>query len=960
MKISRSTFCHPSFVGLRATLILACVGFALAGSEALAAERTYDFQKKVLGNGLTVLSLEDHTCPIVAVQVWYHVGSKDEDAKRQGFAHMFEHMMFRGTDVLGPEQHFESIRRTGGDCNAYTSFDNTTYVNELPSNQLELALWLEAERMAFLKIDEESFHKERAVVEEERRMGSLNTPYGTVPEKLLPVIFTKHPYQWTPIGQIPHLRAATIDELQQFWDRYYVPSNATLVVVGDTTHADVQRLAEKYFDWLPKMPPPKRTIEKEPPQTAARNVTIPEKKGPAPIIGIVYRGVPQGHDDALLLEMLMDIVGSGESSRIHKDLVKERKIAQFAGTGAFALEDDGIAAAGAAIMPWGDKQKVMDALREHINKARTEPVTQRELEKAKNKFLFREVTNSLTVERKASLLGQYEVLEGGADKANERLAKIRGVTADDLLRVGKTYLSPERETSAIVQPELGGLIKSWLGGKNSEVDEGAAAVPAPIDNRVAKRGGLRADLSRPDSFPKSPPSAKLLEAMPQYTADETTLSNGLRVVVVPNHEVPDVTALLGLVNGGWTEKKPGTANLAAEMITKGSANHTAAELAEELEFNAISLSGDSSIDVASVFAECVTDKFDTALKLMAEVVRTPTFPDGELEVLRQQELLGLMVQAKTPEYAADREMRRRLYGSHPYARTAVGEPSDVQGLKVDDLKSWWATHVRPDSAVLYIAGDVEPAVAKKLAEKYFGEWKVDGEKPSVALPELPEKSATRIYLVDRPGSVQSQIRVGQRGITRKDPDYFPTVVLSQIFGGSFGSRLNKAIRVEKGLTYGARGGWRANRFAGSLSISTFTKNPTTAETLKMILSEVDRLEDSKPESSELDIARSYILGSFAGNRETPGQIVGDLWLIRYADLPKDYLMQYLNGVRNTTEEALQRVANRLIDKDKLTIVVVGEAEAIKADLEKIAPVTIVNEQSDGTKDPSASEPKQPS
>jgi len=916
-----------------------------------AASRPYDFQRKVLDNGLTVLSLEDHSCPIVAVQLWYHVGSKDEDPSRQGFAHMFEHMMFRGTDVLGPEQHFDAIRRTGGDCNAYTSFDNTTYVNQLPSNQLELAMWLEAERMAFLKIDDESFFKERAVVEEERRMGSLNMPYGTVPEKLLPVIFKQHPYRWTPIGQIPHLRAATIDELQLFWDKHYVPSNATLVVVGDVTHSDVQTLAQKYFGWLPKIPVPQRLAIKESPQAEPRTITIPEKKGPAPILGFAYRGVSEGHDDALPLQMLMTILGGGESSRLHRDLVKEKQIAQFAVAGSFSLEDDGLAGAGAIIMPWGNKAKVVDAIRSHIDKVRSELVTQRELDKVKNQLLAQEVTNALTVENKASLLGQYEVLEGGAEKANERLARIRAVTTDDLLRVAKTYLTAERETAVTIQPEIGGIIKSFLGGGGSDVDEGASPLSPPSENRVAKRGGLRSALTRPDSFPKEPPLAKLLESMPEFAKDEWALANGLRVVVVPNHEIPYVTARLGLLNGAWTEAKPGTANLAAGMVTKGSANHTAAELAEELEFNAISLRGEASMDVASVHAEGVSDKFETAMKLMAEVVKTPTFPAGELEIFRQQELLALMILAKTPEYAADRELRQRMFGSHPYGRTVTGEPDEVKALTVEDLKAWWGTFVRPDTSVLYIAGDVEPGAAKKIVEQYFGDWKVDGDKPAPKISEPPAPTETRIFLVDRPGSVQSQIRVGYRGITRQDPDYFTTVVLSQIFGGSFSSRLNKAIRVDKGLTYGARGGWNAQRFAGTFTVSTFTKNPTTAETLNVILRETVGMKAGPPEADELDVAKSYLLGSFAGDRETPSQVARDLWLVEYAGLPKDYLSRYMGGVKSSTPETVNRVANRLINEKELTIVIVGEASAIKADLESIAPVVVVTAPSEPPKEP---------
>src|SRR3954468_20134737 len=261
--IDRGT--HMLRIPTKLILSLFILAPLLAPSAARADSAKFDYVEKTLSNGLRVVTLEDPSTPIVAVQVWYHVGSKNEDPKRQGFAHMFEHMMFRGTDKLGPKEHFSLIKQVGGDCNAYTAFDQTVYINKLPSNQLELALWLESERMAFLKIDTTSFDTERAVVEEERRLG-LNAPYGTVAEKILPHIFTKHPYRWLPIGQIPHLRSANIDELNQFWQTYYVPNNATLVIVGAIKNDDAQKLAEKYFTWIPAGDKPPRVEEFEPPQ----------------------------------------------------------------------------------------------------------------------------------------------------------------------------------------------------------------------------------------------------------------------------------------------------------------------------------------------------------------------------------------------------------------------------------------------------------------------------------------------------------------------------------------------------------------------------------------------------------------------------------------------------------------------------------------------------------------------
>jgi len=907
-----------------------------------AAERPYDFQRFVLNNGLTVVSLEDHSCPIVAVQLWYHVGSKNENPERQGFAHMFEHMMFRGTDALPPEKFDDYVRQSGGDANAYTDFDHTTYVCELPSNQLELALWLEAERMAFLKIDEEGFFTERNVVEEERRMGVLNQPYGTVAEKLLSAIFKEHPYRWTPIGQIPHLRAATIDELQRFWDANYVPANATLVVVGDVTSAQVKELAPKYFGWIPQMPAPTPVGIVEPPQTEPREITIPEKKGPVPIVGLVYRGVKQTHEDALPLEMLMSVLGGGESSRIYRDVVKEQKLAEFAVGGSFSFEDDGLAGVGAALLPLKNKQRALDAMRTHIERIKQEGVTERELQKVKNQFLRSAVTAALTVAGKAGLLGSYQVLEGDADRANRQFERIRAVNAEDLKRVANTYLIKERETLAKVEPQIGGMLKSFLGiGKEEDIDEGAAPLEPPEENRVAKRGGARADLKRPMQFPDKPPIAPLMEAYPDIPSHATRLDNGLEVVVVPNHEVPFVTLTLGLLNGSWTESKPGTASLAAGMITQGSAHHTAAEMAEELEFNAVSLSGGASLDVASVSASCVTDKFDLAARLMAEVVRTPTFPQNEFDIMRNQLLLGLMVQAQQAEYVAERELRRRLYGDHPYARTATGEPEDVQALTPVDLRDWWGNYVRPDTAVLYVAGDVTEGQAVDVVRKHFGDWKVEGPAPVTELPPVPEPHSTHIYLVDRPGSVQSQIRVGHVSITRKDPMYFPARLLSDIFGGAFNSRLNKALRVDRGLTYGAWGGLDPSRFAGELSIGTFTKNPKTAEAIEVILQEIERIRETPVEADELDIARSHTVGSFAGDRETPQTTVRDLWLIKYAGLPGDYLKRFLAGIKASSAEDLLATARHVIRRDNLAIVVVGQAGEIRESLEKIGPVTVI-------------------
>lgn len=914
-------------------LVIALAVSSALGVAARAADTPlFDYRQITLDNGLKVITLEDHSTPIVEVQVWYHVGSKDENPERQGFAHMFEHMMFRGTDHLGPKDHFELLRRCGGDANAYTAFDNTTYHQTVPANQLGLVLWLEAERMTFLKIDQESFDTERKVVEEERRMG-VNRPYGTVLEDFLPKVFGQHPYRWSPIGNIPMLRATEVKELRAFWTKYYVPNNATLVIVGDVTHAQAQEMAKQSFGWIPRGADPERVTYHEPLPTAAQKITIKADSAPAPVTAIVYRTVPVGHDDYLPLQMLATILGGGESSRLHRELVADKELAVVAVSMAFSLEQDGLFAAGAVLSPVGGKiKKVQNALRDNLAKLRSSEVSDAELEKVRNQMLRGVVTDNLTVASKASLLGNAAVIEGDVARVNQRLDRIRKVTKADLQRVAQTYLAPEHAFEVTVEQNLLGA----LFGKKKAEDDAPITANKETDPPAPGRAGAK----RPADWPQQAPVAKLADAKvtPEFTTE--TLPNGLKVVTVTNKEIPFVSISLDLTAGSWTESKPGAASMALQMLSKGTAKYNDEQLANELESNAINLGGGADMDSASVSASCLPEQLERATALLAEVVQHPTFPPKEFEKLRKQVRTGLAVSTVTPEYLADRELRRRMYGpAHPYSRTETGELEDVDALKVEDAQQWWATYARPDMASLYFAGDIDPATARKLAEGALGSWAANGPAPSVHIP-APQSAEPKIYLVDQPG-VQSQIRIGCLSIDRKHPDYFASRVVSSYFGGAFNSRLNDAIRVKRGLTYGAGGGFGVERFAGRFTAHTFTKQETTADTVRAVLEEIDRLKKDGPTETELSDTKSYVLGSFPGDRETPQQVASALWSIQLNDLPADYYDRMLSAIAQTTAADCARVIAAQIDSSKMIIVVVGNAAKIKADLEAIRPVEVI-------------------
>jgi zinc protease len=912
------------------------------------------FEEAVLGNGLRVISLEDHSTPIVAVQLWYHVGSKDEQVDRQGFAHMFEHMMFRGTDRLGPKDHFEYVRRTGGNCNAFTAFDNTTYVNELPSNQLEMLLWLESERMAKLKIDEGGFDTERKVVEEERRLG-LNQPYGDVLEKLLAQLFSQHPYRWSPIGQIEHLRASTPDDIQKFWDTYYVPNNCTLVVAGDVTHEQVRTLAQKCFGWIPRCPDPPRVTALEPDQHGERKVEIQPANGPVPIAGIVFRAVPEGDPDAVPLDMLMQVLGGGESSRVYIDLVRRKEVA-IAGLAAYAgLEQAGFAAVVGITKPplmGGKTGPVVDALWEQVDKIVAEGVTPEELAKVKKQARRADVTGTMEVAEKASRLGQAATIWGDAQKANERIQLIEAVTAEDLQRVAKTYLTRERATEMRIEPSMISMLKGLASaaslGDKPEADKSEGGEEVEGGAR-ATASGPKAAAQPPAGYPPAPPVAPPLATTIDIHGVERTLDNGLRLVVVENHEVPFVSTSLNLTAGSFTEDPahPGTAWMAANMVTRGTVARDAEALALELERNGISLNAGADHDAASVSVSSLTEDTERALRLLSEVVQAPRFDEKEFRTLRDQTATGMAIAEKTPSVIADRAFDKALWGDHPYARPAEGTSKDLAGLAPASLRAWWERWVRPDTATLYVSGDVTPDEAQRIAGRYLGAWESEGDVTPAPLPAVAPSTETRITLVDRPGAIQSEIRAGHLGITRDNPLYPTGVVLSQVFGGAFSSRLNDSLRVQKGLTYGARGGLSSSRFGGVFEASTFTKTPKTGETVRALVAEIERMRDEPPSSKELSDAVSYVSGSFAGSLETPQAMADRLWTLRINNLPAGWWQDYMQRIVSTRIDDVQEAARDLLAPEKLRIVVVGDAEAVKAELEEIAPVDVISEKEGG-------------
>ena len=897
--------------------------------------KLFDYQQIALDNGMDVITLEDFSCPIVSVQVWYEVGSKDEEPDRQGYAHMFEHMMFKGTDHVSEKDHFNLLRKVGGTCNAYTSFDQTVYHETLPADQIELALWLEAERMSFLKIDQYAFDTERKVVEEELRMRE-NQPYGNVFKKMAAEIFTEHPYRWTPIGKLAHLRSTSVPELREFWTDHYVPNNATLIIVGAIEHEAAQRLAKEYFGWIPKGTEPVRVSVKEPPQEQARNIVIDDENAPAGQVVLVWRTVSAGQRDETVLDFLSEILGGGHSSRIYRKLVAQDQIAVEANAWTYNLQQDGLWGIEATLPPTSqDYEGVMKALVQQIDTVKNNGITDAELKKARNQLLKQLVTTNLAIESKAKMLGRAAVTMGDVSKVNTFIEEIRSITKADIQRAANEYLDMNRVCNF--------TIKQSTGMQNARKDDENATITAEPELEAPAPG--RPGVVRPAYFPAQAPTEEEVKASFDLKYEQATLSNGLKILVVPNHEVPFVSVMLGLKYGAWTETKPGSAVMASAMLTRGTKKHNEAELATAMEQFAVSISGSADMDTATVSMNCLKENLGLGMLLLSEMVLEPTFEQEEFEKLLKQKITELNIQEQDPRYLASKYFNEMLFGPHPYARTPLGSTQDLNQLNADDLKQWWKTHSQPDFATLIFAGDLTQKDAVALAEKYFGQWGPVAMTAPV-ISNTPEAKLTTIYLVNRPGSAQAQINVGQLGITRRQqPDYFVSLLASTYFGGSFHSRLNENIRVKRGLTYGAWGGFRAQNMAGTFEISTFTKNESVAETIRVILEQINEFRTVEPSDTEFYDTRSYFIGSFAGHRETPQDIARDLWLIESQQLGKDYFKKLFKALDKATKQDCTELAQKTINPDSLAIVVIGDAEVLKEPLAAIAPVQIIEPES---------------
>ena len=872
-----------------------------------------------LKNGLRVVMHEDKSTPVVAINVWYHVGSKNEEVGRTGFAHLFEHMMFQGSKNYNTD-YFTPLQEAGGNVNGTTNQDRTYYYETVPSNFLETALFLEADRLGGLleAMTQEKLDNQRDVVKNERRQRVDNQPYGSAFERIGSIMYPKgHPYNWTTIGSLEDLSAASMDDVKSFFRQYYVPNNAVLVLAGDFNEKQARTWIEKYFGPIAKGANIKRPNPAMPKLSAEIRTKI-EEDVPLPRVYMVWHSVPQYSPDEAALDMLGYILSTGRSSRLQSNLIYSKEMAQNIGAGNGTNEIGGVFQVQATARPGKSLEDIEKEINLELERIKKEAPTADELMRARNSIESQTIFGLQTVLGKGGQLSTYSGYVGKPDYFQADLDRYRNVTPADVQRVANSYLTANR------------LVMTYM-PKKGEATKLNAEANKPSSTKSDKKDDALLAKQTAD-LPKAGPNPTL--SLPPI--EKTKLSNGLEVWMVEQKELPIVSMNLVLKSGsaGESADRTGVAGMTASLLDDGTKTRTAVDIANQLQ--AIGVGGvnaGSGFDSTTVSMQTLTKNLDQALDIYADVITNPIFPAKELESLRGRSLVGLRQQKANPNAISNTVYNKVLYGTHPYGRDNTEQT--LKAITRDDLVKFYESNYRPNNGVLIVVGNYDKAALKTKLETAFAGWK-PGDVASSTLPEAKGLDKTVIYLVDRPNSAQSIVSIGQIGIDRANPDYFPVVVMNSILGGAITSRVSMNLREDKGYTYGARSGYSYRKGPGPFSATADVQTGVTKESVMEFMKELNGIRGAIPiTQKELDYNKQSLIRRFPSAFETVGGISGQLSNLVVYGLPESYFNDYIAKVNAVTVEDVNRVAKQYLDTSKMAIVVVGDRKSVEAGLKDL-------------------------
>lgn len=859
------------------------------------------FQKFVLKNGLTVIVHEDHKAPIVAVNVWYHVGSKNERPGKTGFAHLFEHLMFGGSEHF-KGRYIDAMESVGAtNLNGTTAEDRTNYFETVPVSALDYTLWMESDRMGYMvgAIDQKTLDLQRGVVQNEKRQGE-NEPYGMVDEVEQHDTYPAgHPYSWSPIGSMEDLNAASLSDVKQWFQTYYGPANSVLVVAGDVDPQVVRQKVEKYFGEIPPGPPVTRQrawIAK----MSGTHRAVMQDRVPQARIDKIWNIPEFGSADGDYLDLVSDVLAVGRTSRLYKRLVYDDQLATNVAAFVNPREIGGQFGIMAMARPGVTLERVEKAIDEEVARFLKDGPTAEEVNRVRTQYLanfVRGVDQVGGFGGKSDVLAMYQTYLGDAGAYKIKLDRVRSATPAKLQEAARRWLSDGEYVMEVY----------------------------PFGDPQASKE--RTDRSKPPEIGQ-PPEPRLPKL------ERLTLSNGLRVVLAERHEIPLVNVSL-LVDSGYAADQftaPGVARLTSSLLDQGTRTRSALEISEELAQLGARVTTAASVDDLMVRLSSLKDKLDPALDIYADVVMNPTFPEADFRRQRALQLNSIEREKAAPLQMGLRVLPALIYGKgHAYAEplTGSGTQASVSKLTREDLLKFHATWFKSNHATLVVVGDTTMAEMRPKLEKVFGAWK-PGETPKKNIAKVTPPAQSVVYLVDRPGSQQSLILAGNPAPPKNNPDEIPIEAMNDILGGDFGARINMNLREDKHWSYGAQ-----TLLFGAVGQRPFlvyapVETDKTRESLQEIIKELRGIRGDRPATAE-ELARvknSETL-RLPGSRETIGQVGGSIEQLVEYGLPDNYYDTYASKVREVSLADIGKAAAEVVQPDHMVWVVVGDLAKIE-------------------------------
>ena len=906
------------------------------------------YEKYVLPNGLTLIIHEDHSDPICHVDVTYHVGSAREEIGKSGFAHFFEHMMFQGSDHVADEQHFKIVSDAGGTLNGSTNRDRTNYFETVPSNQLEKMLWLEADRMGFLldAVTQKKFEIQRSTVKNERGQNYDNRPYGLVSEFTSKNLYPYgHPYSWLTIGYVEDLNRVDVQDLKNFFLRWYGPNNATLTVGGDVKPADVVKLAEKYFGPIPRGPEVTPTILPAPVLNADRYVSFTDNYARLPQLVITYPTVPIYSKDMGALACLAQVLGQGKNSVLYQQFDKKQNALN---SSAFSQMTELAGEFSIRIVPSPGKA-LSDELalyRAALDSFEARGITDDDIAKFKGGIEAQQINGLQSVSGKVSQLAQFQTFTGNPNKISDLVKMYTSVTKEDVLRVYNEYIKGK---GAVIVSVLTKTMDDKMVAAPNNYNIDSTQYKAPDYGYNGLKYVKAKDAFDRNKTPGTGPNPTV--RVPKFWRKDNP--TGIKMIGTENNEIPTVTIAITIPGGHLAQandlSKAGLASLFSDMMNEDTKNYSAEKMAVELQKLGSSINIGSTTDGISYNVQCLKKNLDATLALLKERMFSPDFKDAAFNRIKKQTLESFKLAKSQPAAVADAVFAKLNYGpNHILGISEDGTEETVKNITLDDIKNYYNNYMTTQGTKVVIVGDIkQQEIAPKLA--FLDQL----PNKKIILPKVdpaPVVDKTKVFMVDVPKAAQSEFRVGYTTGLKYDGtgEFYRARLTNYALGGDFNSRLNLNLREDKGWTYGARSSFSADEYTGNFQFSSGIRADATDSALVEVMKELKNYNETGITDNELAFMKNSLGQRDALNYETGFQKAGFIGRILDYNLPANYIDQQNKILAAMTKKEITAVAKKWLDPAKMNILLVGDKAKIYDGVKKLG-YEIIELDADGKK-----------